>query len=51
MPEWAKGSSGLVLMNEKAGQAERRGQFLRCARCVDVSPMNLLPSKIAAAVK
>ncbi len=46
-----KGSSGLVLMSEKeAGSLEER-DCLRCARCVDVCPMNLLPSMIAQAVK
>jgi electron transport complex protein RnfC len=47
----AKGSSGLVLMDRKqASQIEERN-CLRCARCVDVCPMNLLPSMLAAAVK
>ncbi|MBW6513561.1 MAG: electron transport complex subunit RsxC [Candidatus Syntrophosphaera sp.] len=46
-----KGSSGLVLMGQKeAGEIEERN-CLRCARCVDVCPMNLLPSLIAQAVK
>jgi electron transport complex protein RnfC len=46
-----KGSSGLVLMNEKQAKLNEEGNCLRCARCVDVCPMNLLPSLIAAAVK
>lgn len=46
-----KGSSGLVLMNEKQARLNEEGNCLRCARCVDVCPMNLLPSTIAAAVK
>jgi len=46
-----KGSSGLVLMNEKQARLNEEGNCLRCARCVDVCPMNLLPSMIAAAVK
>ncbi len=46
-----KGSSGLVLMNEKEARLLEEKNCLRCARCVDVCPMNLLPSTIAAAVK
>jgi len=46
-----KGSSGLVLMNEKQAHLMEEHNCLRCARCVDVCPMNLLPSLIAAAVK
>jgi electron transport complex protein RnfC len=46
-----KGSSGLVLMNEKAARLLVEKNCVRCARCVDVCPMNLLPSTIAAAVK
>jgi len=46
-----KGSSGLVLMNEKLARLNEEGNCLRCARCVDVCPMNLVPSMIAAAVK
>jgi len=47
----AKGSSGLVLMNEKESKTLEERNCLRCARCVDVCPMNLLPSSIAQAVK
>jgi electron transport complex protein RnfC len=46
-----KGSSGLVLMNEKTARLLEEKNCLRCARCVDVCPMNLLPSTIASAVK
>lgn len=46
-----KGSSGLVLLGEKAARSLEEHNCLRCARCVDVCPMNLLPSTIAAAVK
>ncbi|MDZ4121361.1 MAG: electron transport complex subunit RsxC, partial [Candidatus Cloacimonadaceae bacterium] len=46
-----KGSSGLVLMNRKEAIAHQEHTCLRCARCVDVCPMNLIPSIIAAAVK
>ena len=46
-----KGSSGLVLLNEKDADLQEEKNCLRCARCVDVCPMNLLPSRIAVAVK
>lgn len=47
----AKGSSGLVLLNEKEAHGIEERNCLRCARCVDVCPMNLLPSLIVQAVK
>ena len=46
-----KGSSGLVLLNEKEARQIEERNCLRCARCVDVCPMNLMPSLIAQAVK
>ncbi|MCB5266625.1 MAG: electron transport complex subunit RsxC [Candidatus Cloacimonetes bacterium] len=46
-----KGSSGLVLFNQKAAKSLAEHTCLRCARCVDICPMNLLPSMIANAVK
>lgn len=46
-----KGSSGLVLFNDKAAKSLAEHACLRCARCVDICPMNLLPSMIANAVK
>jgi len=47
----AKGSSGLVLMDESSARMLDEHACLRCARCVDVCPLNLLPSLIAASVK
>ena len=47
----AKGSSGLVLLNEREARLNEEHDCLRCARCVDVCPMNLLPSLIAQTVK
>ncbi|HRX76387.1 MAG TPA: 4Fe-4S dicluster domain-containing protein, partial [Candidatus Cloacimonadota bacterium] len=44
-------SSGLVLFNQKAAKSLAEHTCLRCARCVDICPMNLLPSMIANAVK
>lgn len=46
-----KGSSGLVLLNPREAKQTEERNCLRCARCVDVCPMNLLPSLIAQAVK
>lgn len=46
-----KGSSGLVLFNHTEAKTMEEHTCLRCARCVDVCPMNLIPSMIGAAVK
>ncbi|MCK9557271.1 MAG: electron transport complex subunit RsxC [Candidatus Cloacimonetes bacterium] len=46
-----KGSSGLVLMNQQEARSLKEHTCLRCARCVDICPMNLMPSLIANAVK
>lgn len=46
-----KGSSGLVLFSRAESKLLQEHSCLRCARCVDVCPMNLMPSLIAAAVK
>ena len=46
-----KASSGLVLLNEKEAKADQEYTCLRCGRCVDVCPLNLMPSFIASAVK
>lgn len=47
----AKGSSGVVLMDDSEARMLEEHACLRCARCVDVCPLNLLPSIIAASVK
>jgi electron transport complex protein RnfC len=47
----AKGSSGLVLFGNKQATLMEEHPCLRCAHCVDVCPMNLMPSLIAAHVK
>lgn len=46
-----KGSSGLVLFDEKSARSMQEHTCLRCAHCVDICPMNLMPSMIANAVK
>ncbi len=44
-----KGTSGItILTNEDAGKAEETA-CIRCGRCVDACPMNLIPTKIALA--
>ena len=47
----SKGSSGLLLFGEKQAHDLAEHDCLRCARCVDVCPLNLMPSMIANAVK
>jgi electron transport complex protein RnfC len=46
-----KGSSGLLLFDEKMAKSNAESTCLRCARCVDVCPLNLLPSIMANAAK
>lgn len=46
-----KGSSGVVLFSQKEAKSMAEHTCLRCARCVDICPMNLMPSMIANAVK
>ena len=47
----AKGSSGLLLLSVEDAKSIKERNCLRCAKCVDICPMNLLPSLIAQAVK
>lgn len=47
----AKGSSGLVVFSESEAHDLVEHDCLRCARCVDVCPMDLMPSLIVANVK
>ncbi|MDD2650780.1 MAG: electron transport complex subunit RsxC, partial [Candidatus Cloacimonetes bacterium] len=46
-----KTSSGLLLFNQKEARSLEEHACLRCGRCVDACPLNLLPSFIASAVK
>lgn len=46
-----KGSSGLLLLNKKEAQKEAEHTCIRCGSCVDVCPMNLVPSMIAQSVR
>jgi len=44
-----KGTSGLVVLDEEDVRREEETECVRCARCVDVCPMRLVPTKIALA--
>ncbi|RLC55841.1 MAG: electron transport complex subunit RsxC, partial [Candidatus Cloacimonadota bacterium] len=46
-----KGSSGLLLFDKKEAHKEQEDVCLRCGRCVDICPMNLVPSLIAHHVR
>ena len=46
-----KGSSGLILLNKKDAHKDEESTCLRCGRCVDICPMNLVPSLIANSVR
>jgi len=43
-----RGSSGLLLLREEDIAKSPEGPCIRCARCVQACPMNLLPTTIAA---
>jgi len=47
----SKGSSGLLLLNKKEASKDAEDTCLRCGRCVDICPMNLVPSLIANSVR
>lgn len=46
-----KTTSGFVLMNKSEAINDNEHTCLRCGRCVDVCPLNLMPSFIASSVK
>jgi len=46
-----KGSSGLLLLNQKEAAKDTEDTCLRCGRCVDICPMNLVPSLIASSMR
>ena len=47
----AKGSSGVVLLSSKEARKGEESVCLRCGRCVDICPLNLVPSLIANNVR
>jgi len=46
-----KGSSGLLLFNKKEATKDAEHTCIRCGGCVEVCPMNLIPSLIVKNVK
>lgn len=46
-----KGTSGILVLDEKTAAMEQESPCIACARCVDVCPMKLVPSHIAAFVE
>jgi len=46
-----KGSSGLLIFSEKEARLDIESPCLRCGRCVDVCPMNLVPTMIVKSAK
>ncbi|MCD4651245.1 MAG: electron transport complex subunit RsxC [Candidatus Cloacimonetes bacterium] len=47
----AKGSSGVVLLDRKEARIDAEQTCIRCASCVDICPLNLVPSILARSVK
>ncbi|MEA1971751.1 MAG: electron transport complex subunit RsxC [Candidatus Cloacimonadota bacterium] len=46
-----KGSSGLVIFDEEEAKSDEEQTCIRCASCVDICPMNLLPTEIVTGAK
>ncbi len=46
-----KNTSGILFLSGKAGESFEEGPCLRCAKCVDVCPMRLLPTEIMKNIK
>ncbi len=46
-----KGTSGLVVLEDRAGKKKPQITCVSCARCVDVCPMKLVPTVLAKKVK
>ena len=46
-----KGTSGLVVLSREDIEREAETECVRCARCVDVCPTRLVPTKIALAAR
>jgi electron transport complex protein RnfC len=44
-----KGTSGITVLTHKDVEKEDETNCVRCGRCVDVCPMNLVPTKLALA--
>ena len=46
-----KGTSGITVLNHEEIQEVAQSACVRCGRCVDVCPMNLVPTKVAMAAR
>jgi electron transport complex protein RnfC len=46
-----KGTSGVVVLTEEDLRIARETTCIRCGRCVDVCPLDLVPTKLALAAK
>lgn len=46
-----KGTSGILFMSDKEKMSRQETECIRCAKCVDVCPVNLIPTKIMKTVK
>jgi electron transport complex protein RnfC len=46
-----KGTSGILVLDEKLAKEKQEEPCIRCARCVDICPMKLVPNKIATLVE
>lgn len=43
-----KGTSGILILNRKQGNLKPEQPCIGCARCVEICPMNLIPSTLAS---
>lgn len=46
-----KGTSGILLLTEKNIRMAEETSCIRCGRCVDACPLNLIPTRLAMAVR
>lgn len=46
-----KGTSGLTVLSKRELEEQEETACVRCGRCVDVCPLNLVPTKIALAAR
>ena len=46
-----KGTSGITVLNHEEIRKVEQSACVRCGRCVDVCPMNLVPTKVAMAAR
>ncbi len=46
-----KGTSGILVLNDQDVRTSEETQCIRCGRCVDVCPLNLIPTRLALAAR